>query len=242
MKNELSPELNAHLRQMGETENKLRRIIHPEMRVIDEANGIVEYIASDETIDSYGEIVRADGWQFNLFQKNAPFVDSHDYSTIGKLLGKVLDFTVANKRLVETVQWAIDVPENALAQLGWKMTAGGYLKAVSVGFFPIAGVSCYDGNSAPFQGLCAQMGVDPTKVRTIYTKQEQIELSGCIIGANPNALKKALRDGVVTDSQVLQLFHEPNDKPATPATAVGRAAAASMVRRRKWFLEELERA
>jgi hypothetical protein len=240
--NELSPELIAHLRSIGQDENKLRRIIHPEVKVIDEAKGIVEYIASDETIDSYGEIVCADGWQFNLFEKNAPFVDSHDYSTIGKLLGRVLDFTVSNKRLVETVQWAIDVPENELAQLGWKMTAGGYLKAVSVGFFPIAGVSCYDGNSGPFQSLCAAKGVDASKVRTIFTKQEQIELSGCIIGANPNALRKAARDGAITARQLLSLFPEPEAKPAAKATTTGPAVAAPNVRARQWFLEELERA
>jgi hypothetical protein len=242
MSTEISEGLITHLRQGGDDETKLRRIIHPEVKVIDEAKGIVEYIASDETIDSYGEIVCADGWQFNLFAKNAPFVDSHDYSTIGKLLGKVLDFTVANKRLVETVQWAIDVPENELAQLGWKMTAGGYLKAVSVGFFPVAAVSSYDGNAGPFQSLCSAKGVDPTKVRTIFTKQEQIELSGCIIGANPNALRKAARDGAITARQLLSLFPEPAEQPAAKASTTGTAVADLKVRDRNWFLGELERA
>ena len=64
-------------------------------------------------------------------------MDSHDYSTIGKCLGKVIDFRVEGAQLIERVQWAIDVPENQLAQIGWKMTEAGYLKAVSVGFFPV---------------------------------------------------------------------------------------------------------
>ncbi len=74
-------------------------MIHPVARVLDEKNGIVEYIASNETIDSYNEVIRADGWQFNRFQKNAPFVDSHNYNSIDCLLGKVIDFRVTGKTL-----------------------------------------------------------------------------------------------------------------------------------------------
>jgi hypothetical protein len=227
---------------MSTEQKTLRREIHVEVRVIDKDRGICQYIASDESIDSYGEVVIAAGWQFNRFQKNAPFVDSHDYSSIGKLMGKVLDFAVVNDQLIETVQWAIDVKENSLAQLGWQMTAGGYLKAVSVGFFPVAAVSIYDGNTSAFQNLCATKGLDPSKVRTIYTKQEQIELSSCIIGANPNALAKAYRDGAITERQVMSLFQEPYEQPAAPAQAPGRAKAASNLRARNWFLAEIERA
>ena len=49
----------------------LRRQIHPVVKVIDEKAGIVEYIASDESLDSYNEIVKADGARFDRFQKNA---------------------------------------------------------------------------------------------------------------------------------------------------------------------------
>ena len=63
-------------------------------------------------------------------KKNAPFVDSHDYSTFEKLVGKVIDFRVDARKgqLVNRFQWAVDVPDNQLAQLGWKMTESGYLK------------------------------------------------------------------------------------------------------------------
>ena len=58
------------------------RTIHPEVRVIDASRGIVDYIASDESLDSYREAIKAAGWKFTRFAKNSPFVDSHDYSTI----------------------------------------------------------------------------------------------------------------------------------------------------------------
>src|SRR5690349_690506 len=115
----------------------IRRTIHPELRVLDEPKGIVEYVASDQTLDRDGEVIVANGFRFTHFAKYAPFVDNHDYESIEKCLGRVLDFVVKGDRLIETVEWAINVPENRLAQLGWKMTAAGFLKAVSVGMIPL---------------------------------------------------------------------------------------------------------
>ena len=43
-------------------------------RVMNEADGTVEFVASDETLDKrYREIIRVGGWKFDLFAKNAPF-------------------------------------------------------------------------------------------------------------------------------------------------------------------------
>jgi HK97 family phage major capsid protein len=180
----------------------LRREIHPEIRVLDEKQGLVEYVASDQSIDSYGEIIRADGWRFDNFQNNAPFVDSHNYSSVENLLGRVVDFRVSMGKLVETVKWAIDVGSNELAQLGFGMVKGGYLRAVSVGFQPMKTVSKYDRDLNPYQEMCEEMGVDPSKVQAIYLEQQQLELSACIIGANPNALAKSYAAGVLTDARV----------------------------------------
>jgi len=101
----------------------LVRTIHPEIRAVDAAKGIFDCVASDETIDSYREIIVAAGWQFTNFSKNAPLLDSHDASTIGNLVGKVIDFHVQNGQLVERIQWAIDVPENQSAIILQPMTA-----------------------------------------------------------------------------------------------------------------------
>jgi len=185
--------------------SKLIRTLTPEVRVIDAARGIADYVASDESLDSYAEVIKASGWKFSRFAKNAPFVDSHDYYCIEKLLGKVTDFRVEGKQLIERVQWAVEVPENTLAQLGWKMTQGGYLKAVSVGFVPVKAVSKWDSDNKPFAEACKDLGMTTEaamQVRCIYLEQEQLELSACIIGANPNALAKAHKDGCVVDGDL----------------------------------------
>ena len=204
--------------------------------MLDAKAGVVEYIASDETVDSYREIIRADGWRFSRFAKNAPFVDSHNYGTVEHLLGKVTDFKVAAGKLVETVQWAVDVAENKLAQLGWKMTEAGYLKAVSVGFLPVKVVSQHDGPA--FVNELTRLNLKPEdRVRVIYLEQEQFELSACVIGANPNALAKAYKAEVINDDD-LQLLsiaatgveHDAlADEPADAGASLRRARTAFLM-------------
>ena len=179
----------------------IRRILHPETRIVDSRKGIVDYVASDESIDSYHELIRADGWRFTNFQKNAPFVDRHDTSTIAKLCGKVVDFRVVAGQLWNRVQWAVDVAENELAQLGFKMTEAGFLKAVSVGFFPLDYLTPNSGQA--WTNALKDLKLAPdAEVRMIYTQQEQVELSACVLGANPNALAKARSDGLILDSHL----------------------------------------
>lgn len=218
-----------------------RRTIHPVVRVLDSAKGIVEYVASDETLDSYREVIRSKGWRFDLFKKNAPFVDSHNYDSLDQLVGKVIDFSVKDGKLVEVAQWAIDVAENKLAQLGWKMTEAGYLKAVSVGFFPVKYVSRFEADKqGEFSVQLQELGLtDNDRVHTIYTDQQQIELSACIIGANPNALAKAYKAGVLDDPALEFLSHEYSLREPVPAADTRADAAETQQRAREDFLRKL---
>jgi hypothetical protein len=182
-------------------EKKLCREIHPEIKVLDAAKGLVRYVASDETLDHYREVIRAEGWRFNYFRKNAPFVDSHDYDCIDRLLGKVTSYEVKQGKLIEEVQWAIDT-DHPLAKLGFQLTEKEYLKAVSVGFVPTKHV-CRGADE--FAKAAEQLGLDTATAascRCIYLQQEQLELSACIIGANPNALAKAWHAGDVSEEQM----------------------------------------
>jgi hypothetical protein len=218
----------------------LRRQIHPEVRILDEASGLARYIASDETIDSYQEVVRAKGWRFDLFKKNAPFVDSHNYTTIENLVGKVTAFQVQGGKLVADVQWAIDAPDNRLARLGWQMTKAGYLKAVSVGFRPVKCVTPSDG--AVYTNQLKEMGLGyDNQPRVIYTEQQLLELSSVIIGANGNALLDAQKAGVLKASDVEPILRSIAGKPASksfnipfseasnPSSSMSKAAFQSRV-------------
>jgi len=218
----------------------LRRLITPQIKVLDEKEGIVEYVASDESLDCYAEIIRASGWRFTHFDKNAPFVDSHDYSCIEKLVGSVEDRRVEGSRLIEVVRWAIDVPENRLAHLGFRMTAAGYLKAVSVGFQPLRSVSRF-GDTKDWTATITALGLTPeiaAQVRTIYLEQEQLELSSCILGANPNALARAYKAGAVSDDDlgfIEQISFSENE--ADKSANNGEHALKSQAARRAWLRE-----
>jgi hypothetical protein len=201
-------------------ETKLHRSLNVVPRIISEADGLVDYVASDESLDSYSEIISAKGWRFSRFAKNAPFVDSHDYYSIDKLLGSVESARVEGRALIERVRWAKDVEENHLARLGWKMTLGGFLKAVSVGFFPTKWAR---NGGEGFAEASALIGLKPEQaknVRAIYLEQEQIELSACIIGANPNALAKSFAAGCIGDADLASVGFADDDmqflKDVTP--------------------------
>lgn len=183
--------------------NPLRRALNVTAKVISEEEGTVEFVASDETLDCYREIVRVGGWRFTHFAKNAPFVDSHDYSSITKLLGQVTDWRIEKGQLVEVVKYSRE--PKTLADWAFKMVRDGFLRAVSVGFVPVSMVSKWDQDQKDFLATIADLKLDAqlaAQVRVIYREQEQIELSQCVIGANPNALAKAYKAGCLSEEDI----------------------------------------
>lgn len=186
--------MNPHLAKLraATAANPIRREIAVVPRVLSEQDGTVEFVASDESLDCYREIVRVNGWKFTHFAKNAPFVNSHDYSDIRNLLGSVIDWRIEKGQLIESVKYA-RIP-NTLADWAFMMVRDGHLKAVSVGFIPTSMCSKWDGDTKDFLAQIGDLKLDAqtaAQVCVIYREQEQIELSQCIIGANPNALAKS---------------------------------------------------
>ena len=196
----------------------IRRAVDKATPIGDPAEGLVDYVASDETLDCYAEIVRVAGWKFSDFDHNPAFIDSHRRQSISDCLGAVVSHSVqagpnGRPQLVERVKWAV-APEvgNDLAQFGYKMTAAGFLRAVSVGFSPTKLV--WRGFSAPADwdaavALLNLSTTDAANVEVIYLEQEQRELSACILGANGNALAKefgevvrAHQAGAITDQDL----------------------------------------
>lgn len=221
----------------------IRREITFQTRVLDAKQGMVRYTASDESLDSYREIIRARGWRFNYAKGGMPLVDSHDYSTIRNQVGSVVNMFVEDgKALVNDARWAIDVPENTLAQLGWKMTAAGYLNRVSVGFHPIKMVAAYDGNPAAYNAEIAALGLADAehKPRAIYLEQEQVELSVVVLGANYNAIARAYKAGVLADPD-LDYFSTEKSRLNSRSAAIDAARAADhRARLKQRILDQIE--
>ena len=133
----------------------------------------MEFVASTDAVDRYGDVIQQDGWQLDNFQKNPVFLWGHDSSA--PPIGKVSSISVASNRLIATVQFATaDI--YPLADTIFKLYQKGFMNAVSVGFLPIDyEIDTPDDDSA-----------SPLGVR--FTQVELLEISAVTVPANPEAL------------------------------------------------------
>ena len=218
--------------------NAIRRTIHPTFKIVDEKKFIARFTASDETLDLHNEIIRAKGWRFNLCGKSFPFVNSHDYGDIRNTLGKVIDYGVIGNELMNEVQYACDVVENQLAMFAWKMMLAGFLPAVSVGCQPTRAACRWDHDTTEYNQPCAELKLPREVVPdVIYIEQEHLELSQCVLGANPNAVAKAYKAGAISDADLDFLSNEvarnktasSTDSPAAVEQARQRVRMATLM-------------
>ncbi len=206
----------------------LRREMPVKPKVLDAAKGIIRFTASDETMDYSNEIVRLAGWRFTNFSKNAPFVDSHDYSEISKALGQVVAYGVTGGELVEDVQFALTPNGQTLADWAFAMYRDEFLRACSVGFVPTRYATKWDSDRNALIEQIAELKLDPAaaaRLNVVYIEQEQIELSACVLGCNPNALAKAYKAGTLSEESLdkfaTMYASTKNTKPAADSADAG---------------------
>src|SRR5690242_1620632 len=51
---------------------------------------VLDFIASDETLDRFGEVICASGWRLETYRRNPVFQNAHQYGDILFTLGKAL--------------------------------------------------------------------------------------------------------------------------------------------------------
>lgn len=153
------------------------------------------FTLSDETVDRYGDIVSADGWELDSFRKNpiALFGHNHDFP-----IGRWLDLHVADGALRGTLTLA---PKKASARIDEIRTLieAGILKAVSVGFRSLVRPAELKDEKGEWTGGLR------------FLKHELLECSVVPVPANPNALAiaKALR---ISPATIDLAFAEPGDR------------------------------
>lgn len=216
--------------------NPIRRIIHTDVRVLDEKVGRVRYLASAESVDSYNEVVRVRGWKFDLMRGKMPLVNSHRYDSIEDELGSLVAWQLTRQGLVVEAEWAINVQENRLAQLGFKMIQAGHGGRCSVGFMPEKVIYPSD---ATYQQHLAELKLGGKTPRAIYDGQQLMELSAVVLGANYDAVALSYKSGALNDSD-LDFLSGEHAKRETARAAVGPdAAVLARHQARERFLEQL---
>jgi len=190
---------------------------------------ILDFIASDETLDRCDEVIQAGGWRLDAYQRNPVFQNAHQYGDIIFTLGKALITEIRSRSphgnsqptapyLFQRVQFAIEA--NPMARIAYALYKGKFLNAVSVGFIPLRwangdGTEHHMGRTFPptegeGQGEEA-LSLDtrhstPASFRRRYLEQELLEVSAVGIPANPNALQLALKSGAIEKTDLRDLL------------------------------------
>ncbi len=181
-----------------------RTAITPTVRSVNEKKRTIEFLSSTETPDRYGDVIRAAGFQLDAYKRNPVFLWAHKSSE--PPIGRCVEIHVEQNppALVQTIEFA-DAATYEFADTIFRLYAGGFLNAVSVGFIPL--------EMEPYTDLEGnQTGYD-------FTSCELLELSAVPVPANPEALARAATKGF--DQADLQRVFSP----APTAEAVYREVA-----------------
>jgi hypothetical protein len=162
---------------------------------------ILDFIASDDTLDRYGEILLPAGWRLDNYRRNPVFQNAHQYGDIIFTLGKALITEVRNvtghdgrvrPALYQRIEFAVGA--NPMARIAYALYQGKFLNAVSVGFIPLRWEDTPPSSSGS------------PLVRRRYLEMELLEVSAVGIPANPAALQLGLEAGAIEKADLRELL------------------------------------
>jgi hypothetical protein len=172
------------------------------------------FIASDESVDRYGDIIRASGWKLDNYRKNSVLLYGHQTDSLP--LGLVPMIGVEGTKLIAQVEW-VKAGTTAFADSAWAMLEQGALNAVSVSFLPLARpLPIYD--------------TDQHVTGFEFIAQDLLELSVVTVPANPNALQIA-KDFGLTPAEMRRLFVDDGTAARVAAGARSRILTLSRLGR-----------
>jgi hypothetical protein len=193
---------------------------NPEPSALPSAQPVLDFIASDESLDRYGEVINASGWRLEAYRRNPVFQNAHQYGDIMFTLGKALITEVrtgesggrAGMHLFQRIQFATEI--NPIARIAYGLYKGKFLNAVSVGFVPLRWVDGQGVEHSSAKALETPAGRSPDvrsssmlrQVRRRYLEQELLEVSAVGIPANPNALALGLSAGAIDRSDLREML------------------------------------
>jgi Caudovirus prohead serine protease len=179
-----------------------RAAFTPELRGIDEKNRTIDFVASTEAVDRYGDILRAHGFVTTNYMKNPVFLWAHKSQEppIGRTLALSIE-TAPRPALIQRVQFATK-EQYPFADTIFNLYKGKFLNAVSVGFIPLT----------PPEPIID----DATGRMTGYefTSQELLELSAVPLPANPECVSRAIDSGIIGADDVAKIFVAPKEELA----------------------------
>jgi hypothetical protein len=189
------------------------KLRHRQYRITDDAGPetvaprTIRYVASDETVDRYGDVIRASGWDLRNYERNGPLLFGHN--SHDPAIGEVKAWVEGTRLLADATFW----PEGTddFTDKLWRITQAGGNKAVSVGFLP-----------TKMPNEIKDPATNQWTGGFEFIAQELLELSVVPVPANPAALAIARGLGLSAETQ-RRLF-------AVDERAVARIAAERRAR------------
>lgn len=176
----------------------------PEIRKVDAETRTVEFVASDNSVDSYGTVLPVDKWDLRRYESNGIVGYMHDVygdswtksADPDDVIGKGEAWIEDGKLIVRVTFEPADL--NPKSDKVFRKLEFGSLHAVSVGFRATA--KGHKGDE--------ERGEDPNVY--YYNGQELLEVSVVNIPANANALKRSMEE-----EEAVREYEEKAEEPET---------------------------
>jgi hypothetical protein len=171
------------------------------IRSIDVENRTMSMVGTDESVDRDGDIISLAGWQLDNYKKNPVFLWAHDYHSVPLARAE----RIIKRRDPAHMEFFLKFPTKGIypfADMILELYGEKVINTSSVGFIPFEWEALPE-NDPALQGM--NMRYPGRK----YTKQELLELSGCAVPSNPNALANAVGAkvfGGVPGSEMIKWF------------------------------------
>jgi len=152
---------------------------------VDLEKRLLKMVGTDETRDRDGDIVKLSGWMLENYLKNPVFLWAHDYRSVPLAAAQ----KVIKKRSSNAMEFHLRFPSEGLhpfADMILNLYSENIINASSVGFIPYKWEDLTDEEKQDMSPMAEMWGGKK------FTKQELLELSGCAVPSNPNALQNSI--------------------------------------------------
>ena len=147
-------------------------------------------IASDETRDREGDIIKQNGWNIENYKRNPVFLWAHNYASVPLAAAvKIRKTRNPEPSLILTHQFPSH-GLNPFADMILELYNEKTINAGSVGFIPYDFKEIEKDESTPRHQVYGRM----------FTKAELLEHSGCAVPSNPSAVQNAIKSMDVTEA------------------------------------------
>lgn len=154
------------------------------VKQVDVAARKMTIIGTDETVDRDGDVIEMKGWQLENYRKNPVFLWAHNYGSVPLARSE----KIIKRKDPLRMEHHLLYPTKGLypfADMILELYGEYIINASSVGFIP------FEWDNIEQEGERQENTRHTWGKR--FKKQELLELSGCAVPSNPNALQDALK-------------------------------------------------